>query len=126
MNTVIRFIFCAFVCLSLAACHNKRINQSSRIALILKAQGVFSTNSTPDVFCYAVSSNHDKNGFNVFIKGGLFVEVNSFLQTMLGNTGIALGKNNDGFEMAAFHKTVSRPGFLVEAEPNGVLIMGIR
>lgn len=117
---------CAALCLFAVGCQKAGTDQSPRIASILAAQGVSITNSVPPVPCRGVSLKQDSNGFMVFIKGGEFSDVKQFFEAALGESAIDLGKDVDGFETAAFHKGPARPGFLLQAKPNGIEVIGIK
>jgi hypothetical protein len=120
-----RFVLCAVLCLCPLAC-KRSTDRSSEISAILKGQGVLVTNSLPTVVCRKITLKRDGNGFTIFVEGGSFADVRSFLEVALGDAGIDLGKDIDGFETAAFHKSASHPGFLMQAKPKGIELIGIK
>ena len=111
VQAALRFVLCAALCLCPLGC-KRSADRAPEISAILKAQGVLITNAVPNVVCRNITLKQDGNGFTIFVEGGSFADVKSFLEAALGDPGIDLGKDIDGFETAAFHKSASHPGFL--------------
>jgi hypothetical protein len=126
MHYINRILLPAFACIALIACGPQERDRSGELSAYLKSNGVSFTNVVPSVVCQNVAVHKDQNGFVIWVEHGDFKQVNLFLQTVLGDHGIGLGKDVDGFDDAVFHKTRLRPGFMLHASTNGVQIIGIK
>jgi hypothetical protein len=121
-----RLALCVVLYLGVVGCEIENTNRSLRLAEILEEQGVSVTNTLRTVPCRSISLKQDENGFTVFIENGSIADVKSFLEAALADSVIDLGKDNDGFETAALHKSASHLGLLIQAKPKGVELIGIK